>query len=49
MSTPHFLDADPMLVAAIDGIDPVRESHMTFLNLEPRTGTVQHLSVHFTS
>merc|ERR1712142_567662 len=38
MSTPHFLDADPSLHEAIDGLDPVREKHVTFLNLEPRTG-----------
>jgi len=38
MSTPHFLDADPSLAEAIDGINPDREKHVTFLNLEPRTG-----------
>jgi len=38
MSTPHFLDADPTLAEAIDGINPDREKHVTYLNLEPRTG-----------
>jgi len=38
MSTPHFLDGDPELAAAIDGINPVRELHETFLNLEPLSG-----------
>ena len=38
MSTPHFLDSDPKLAEAIDGISPVREAHKTILNLEPHTG-----------
>ena len=38
MSTPHFLDGDPKLAEAIDGISPVREDHKTILNLEPHTG-----------
>jgi len=38
MSTPHFLDGDPSLAEAIDGVEPVREKHVTYLNLEPRTG-----------
>jgi len=38
MSTPHFLDSDPDLVDAIDGINPDREKHVTYLNLEPMTG-----------
>ena len=40
MSTPHFLDADPALALAIDGIDPDPVKHITYLNLEPMTGTV---------
>jgi len=38
MSTPHFLDGDPELAAAIDGINPVRDLHETFLHLEPLSG-----------
>jgi len=38
ISTPHFLDGDESLHQAIDGINPVREDHVTFLNLEPMTG-----------
>merc|ERR1712106_283542 len=38
MSTPHFLDADPALALAIDGIDPDPVKHITYLNLEPMTG-----------
>jgi len=38
MSTPHFLDADESLWKAIDGVQPDREKHITFLNIEPTTG-----------
>jgi len=38
MSTPHFLDADESLWQAIDGVQPDREKHITFLNIEPTTG-----------
>ena len=41
MSTPHFLDADESLWQAIDGVQPDREKHITFLNIEPTTG--EHL------
>merc|ERR1719402_305580 len=38
MSTPHFLDAHESLPKAIDGVQPDREKHITFLNIEPTTG-----------
>jgi len=38
MSTPHFLDADEELPKAFDGVQPDREKHITFLNIEPTTG-----------
>lgn len=38
MSTPHFLDADPSLPLAIEGVEPIREKHITFLDIEPNTG-----------
>jgi len=38
MSTPHFLDADVNLPKAFDGVQPDREKHITFLNIEPTTG-----------
>ena len=38
MSTPHFLDADDSLWKAFDGVQPDREKHITFLNIEPTTG-----------
>jgi len=38
MSTPHFLDAHEDLPKAIDGVEPNREKHITYLNIEPTTG-----------
>ena len=38
MSTPHFLDADKSLHEAFDGVQPIREKHITYLNIEPTTG-----------
>merc|ERR1712037_63437 len=38
MSTPHFLDADESLWQTIDGVQPDRAKHITFLNIEPTTG-----------
>ena len=38
MSTPHFLDGDRRLWEAIDGLQPVREEHVTYLSLEPLSG-----------
>ena len=40
MSTPHFLDGDERLWQAIDGLDPVRDLHVTYLNLEPLSGKI---------
>ena len=38
MSTPHFLDGDVRLWQAIDGLQPQRDLHVTYLNLEPLSG-----------
>jgi len=38
MSTPHFLDGDERLWKAIDGLQPDRDLHVTYLNLEPLSG-----------
>merc|ERR1712071_507107 len=38
MSTPHYLDSDPSLSAAFDGVSPDREKHITYLHIEPTTG-----------
>lgn len=34
----HFLDADPVLVAAVNGISPDRDLHDTLLDVEPLSG-----------
>ena len=46
MSTPHFLDGDPELAAAIDGIQPVHDKHVTYLHVEPLSGTTLHGMLH---
>jgi len=38
MSTPHFLGGDPVLIQAVEGMEPDKEKHITYLNLEPTTG-----------
>ena len=38
MSTPHFLDGDDRLWQAIDGLQPQRDEHVTYLHLEPLSG-----------
>ncbi|XP_072418727.1 platelet glycoprotein 4 isoform X1 [Chiloscyllium punctatum] len=38
ISLPHFLYASDQIVNAIDGINPNKEEHQTFLDVEPVTG-----------
>jgi hypothetical protein len=40
LSKPHFLDADPALLAAVVGLSPNREIHDTTLDIEPNTGAL---------
>jgi hypothetical protein len=40
LSKPHFLDADPALVAAVVGLSPNRAIHDTTLDIEPNTGAL---------
>lgn len=40
ISKPHFLDADPSLVAAVVGLSPNRAIHDTYIDLEPNTGAL---------
>lgn len=42
-SKPHFLDAAPELLAAVDGLLPIRDAHDTFLDLEPNTGVAMRV------
>ncbi|CAG08122.1 unnamed protein product [Tetraodon nigroviridis] len=38
VSFPHFYQADPMYINAIDGLSPNKEEHETYLDLQPTTG-----------
>lgn len=40
MSYPHFYQADPSYLEAIDGLKPEREKHEFFMTLEPNAGVV---------
>ena len=37
-SKPHFLDGDPILLEKVNGLNPNRELHESFLDVEPITG-----------
>ncbi|KAJ1438553.1 CD36 family-domain-containing protein [Ochromonadaceae sp. CCMP2298] len=38
VSFPHFLNGDPRLVAAVEGLNPQASIHESFLDIEPQTG-----------
>ena len=38
MSAPHYYNAYGPLVDQIEGIEPNKEKHDTFIDIEPRTG-----------
>ncbi|KAG5889692.1 hypothetical protein JTB14_010030 [Gonioctena quinquepunctata] len=38
LSFPHFLDADPSLIAGFEGLSPVREKHQTYFKIQPKLG-----------
>lgn len=38
VSFPHFYQADPAYINAIDGLNPNKEEHETYLDLQPTTG-----------
>eukprot|EP00602_Paraphysomonas_sp_CaronLab_P010932 CAMPEP_0185018268 /NCGR_PEP_ID=MMETSP1103-20130426/1045_1 /TAXON_ID=36769 /ORGANISM="Paraphysomonas bandaiensis, Strain Caron Lab Isolate" /LENGTH=614 /DNA_ID=CAMNT_0027548019 /DNA_START=367 /DNA_END=2212 /DNA_ORIENTATION=+ len=40
ISKPHFLDADPSLVASVRGLTPSTDAHDTYLDVEPNTGAL---------
>ncbi|TXT67626.1 MAG: hypothetical protein BAJALOKI1v1_40029 [Promethearchaeota archaeon] len=42
VSKPHFLDADPQVVASINGTHPDRMAHDTFIDIEPISGVTMH-------
>lgn len=47
LSKPHFLDADKDLIDSIKGINPIKESHDTYLDIEPNTGAVMNAAERF--
>ncbi|ROT80682.1 scavenger receptor class B-like protein [Penaeus vannamei] len=42
MSTPHFYQGDEVELAKLVGLDPRKEEHETFLDVEPRTGVTMN-------
>ncbi|XP_049907418.1 lysosome membrane protein 2a isoform X2 [Epinephelus moara] len=38
VSFPHFYQADPKYINAVDGLSPNKEEHETYLDLQPTTG-----------
>lgn len=39
-SNPHFLDVDPAVANAVEGMHPVDEIHRSFGDIEPKTGSM---------
>ncbi|XP_020629540.1 lysosome membrane protein 2-like [Orbicella faveolata] len=44
-SEPHFYQGDPSLVSNVGGLDPIKEEHGTFFDIEPHFGLPLHLSL----
>ena len=38
MTPPHFYQSHPSLLEAVEGLNPSKEAHDTFLDIEPTTG-----------
>jgi hypothetical protein len=38
-SNPHFLDADPIVLNAVEGLYPNDTLHRSFVDIEPTTGS----------
>ncbi|XP_015131110.1 scavenger receptor class B member 1 isoform X2 [Gallus gallus] len=45
ISHPHFYNADPSLVDAVEGLHPSREEHALFLDVHPVTGIPMNCSI----
>jgi scavenger receptor class B protein 1 len=45
LSWPHFYDADPTLVEAVDGLNPTKDKHQFQLDLVPKMGISMRASV----
>ena len=44
-SEPHFYQGDPMLVKKVGGLNPIKEEHGTFFDIEPHFGLPLHLKI----
>lgn len=44
-SQPHFYQGDPSLIKNVEGLNPVKEEHGTFFDIEPNFGLPLHLSL----
>jgi len=42
-SNPHFLDADPIVLNAVEGLHPDDAMHRSFADIEPTTGSKYYL------
>lgn len=38
LSKPHLLEADPAVQARVEGLNPSADAHLTFIDVEPRSG-----------
>ncbi|XP_053938635.1 scavenger receptor class B member 1 isoform X2 [Cuculus canorus] len=45
ISHPHFYNADPVLVNAVEGLKPNKEQHALFLDVHPMTGIPMNCSI----
>uniref|UniRef100_A0A8B9I217 Scavenger receptor class B member 1 n=1 Tax=Anser brachyrhynchus TaxID=132585 RepID=A0A8B9I217_9AVES len=45
ISHPHFYNADPSLVNAVEGLHPSKEHHALFLDVHPMTGVPMNCSI----
>lgn len=45
LSYPHFLEADPSLIAPFDGLKPDKEKHQTYFKIQPVSSNILCLDV----
>lgn len=49
MSSPHFYNADSTFLEAVDGLNPIKEKHQSFITLEKSTGITLEVVARFQS
>ncbi|CAB0031494.1 unnamed protein product [Trichogramma brassicae] len=47
LTYPHFYQTDPSLLAAVEGLEPVKEKHESFIYVQPRSGLPVNLAFRF--